>query len=327
LNEVSFAISARSPFRLDLTAWALRRRPNNRIDRWDGQVYRRLLPLGSDRAPVEVAVRQSGPVEKPELQVSVAGAAAGPQLVPVVALALERLLGLSIDLSDFYALAERDPRLAPLARRFYGLKPPRFPSVFEALANAIACQQVTLTLGILLLNRLARAYAPGCQAPPGEASGGDEIWVNAFPLPENLAGVQPEALRPLGFSRQKARYLVDLAGALASGLLDLESLAGLDDEEALTRLRQLRGVGRWSAEYSLLRGLGRLHVFPGDDVGARNNLRRWLDLPQTLDYEGVRQAVARWQPYSGLVYLHLLLDSLAAHLPGEAENPANALSA
>ena len=117
---------------------------------------------------------------------------------------------------------------------------------------------------------------------------------------------------------QKARYLVDLAGALASGLLDLEALAELDDEEALTRLRQLRGVGRWSAEYALLRGLGRLHVFPGDDVGARNNLRRWLELPQTLDYEGVRQAVSRWQPYSGLVYLHLLLDSLAAYLPGEA---------
>ena len=112
----------------------------------------------------------------------------------------------------------------------------------------------------MLLNRLARTYAPGCQAPPGEASGGGEIWVSAFPLPENLADVQAEALRLLGFSRQKARYLVDLAGALSSGLLDLKALAELDDEEALTRLRQLRGVGRWSAEYALLRGLGRLHV-------------------------------------------------------------------
>jgi hypothetical protein len=72
-----------------------------------------------------------------------------------------------------------------------------------------------------------------------------------------------------------------------------------------------RGVGRWTAEYVLLRGLGRVHVFPGDDVGARNNLRRWLRLKRTLDYEGVRRVLARWSSHAGLVYFHLLLDRLA----------------
>jgi DNA-3-methyladenine glycosylase II len=72
----------------------------------------------------------------------------------------------------------------------------------------------------------------------------------------------------------------------------------------------LRGVGRWTAEYALLRGLGRLHVFPGDDVGARNNLQRWLGFLEPLDYEGVRRTLARWAPFQGLVYLHLLLNSL-----------------
>ena len=71
-------------------------------------------------------------------------------------------------------------------------------------------------------------------------------------------------------------------------------------------------MGRWTAEYVLLRGLGRLEVFPGDDVGARNNLRRWLGLPDALDYAGVHDAVAPWQSYAGLVYLHLLVDRLAA---------------
>jgi DNA-3-methyladenine glycosylase II len=49
----------------------------------------------------------------------------------------------------------------------------------------------------------------------------------------------------------------------------------------MVRLRALRGAGRWTAEYVLLRGFGRLHAFPGDDVGARNNLQRWLGLPGT----------------------------------------------
>jgi DNA-3-methyladenine glycosylase II len=72
----------------------------------------------------------------------------------------------------------------------------------------------------------------------------------------------------------------------------------------------LRGVGRWPSEYVLLRGLGRLHVFPGDDVGARNNLQRWLGLLEPPDYDGVRRVLAKWAPFQGLVYLHLLLRGL-----------------
>jgi len=79
----------------------------------------------------------------------------------------------------------------------------------------------------------------------------------------------------------------------------------------LERLTGLYGVGRWSAEYVMLRGLGRLHVFPGDDVGARNKLRSLLDFEGSLDYEGVGRLLARWRPYAGVVYFHLLLDSLA----------------
>jgi DNA-3-methyladenine glycosylase II len=78
----------------------------------------------------------------------------------------------------------------------------------------------------------------------------------------------------------------------------------------MARLCALRGVGRWAAEYALLRGLGRLHVFPGDDIGARNNLQRWLGLLEPLDYDGVQRALAKWEPFQGLVYLHLLLRGL-----------------
>ena len=73
------------------------------------------------------------------------------------------------------------------------------------------------------------------------------------------------------------------------------------------------GRARWTAEYALLRGLGRLHVFPGDDVGARNNLARWLECRRPLDYAHVQAAVRHWQPFAGLVYFHLLLANLAEH--------------
>lgn len=104
--------------------------------------------------------------------------------------------------------------------------------------------------------------------------------------------------------------MIELARSITEGRLDLEGLAALPDDEVVDRLVELRGVGRWSAEYVLLRGLGRVNVFPGDDVGARNNLRRWLRLRRNLDYEGVCRVLARWDRYAGLIYFHLLLDRL-----------------
>ena len=94
------------------------------------------------------------------------------------------------------------------------------------------------------------------------------------------------------------------------GGLDLERLSAVDDDEASGALQRLRGIGRWSAEYALLRGLGRLAVFPGDDVGARNNLQRLLGVDLDAGYDAVRRAVIPWSPYAGLVYFHLLLDHI-----------------
>jgi DNA-3-methyladenine glycosylase II len=288
------------PFRLDLTVWTLRRRPDNAVDRWDGQTYRRVLPLPA--GPVEVSVTQVRPPETPKLRVVVEGQPLRPPVKAAVISALDRLLGLRIDLTAFYRFAARQGRLGQLARRFRGMKPPRFATIFESVVNAIACQQVTLTLGIRFLNRLAANY--GLALPKGDET------AHAFPRPNDLAGLRPEELRLLGFSRHKGRAMIELARSITEGRIDLDELAELPDEEAVERLLGLRGVGRWTAEYVLLRGLGRTNVFPGDDVGARNNLQRWLHLAGPLDYEGVQRTLARWQRFGGLIYFHLLLDRL-----------------
>jgi len=301
-ERLTFEVEPVPPFRLDLTVQALRRRAINAVDRFDGTTYRRLLV--GEEGPLEVQVVQIAPPERPMLRVTVHAASLDPCARPAVMAGLTRLLGLDRCLDDFYRAAADDPGLGHLARLFRGLKPPRFPTVFEALINALACQQVTLSLGIQLLNRLAATCARGCDTP------GDRAY--PFPSPDDLAGREPDELRALGFSWQKAQAMIELAGAVAEGRLDLEELESLDDAAVVARLSALRGVGRWTAEYVLLRGLGRLHVFPGDDVGARNNLQRWLGLLESLDYDGVRRVLARWQPFQGLVYLHLLLWALQA---------------
>ena len=300
MDRITFSLEPVAPFRLDLTAWALRRRAENSIDRWDGSMYRRVLI--AQEQPVEVEVFQEGPSDMPLLSITVTGTELSSDTKTLVISALTRMLGMNADLSEFYRFAEHQPKLDALARQFRGVKPPRFPTLFEALVNAIACQQLSLTVGILLLNRLTAAFGPS-----GPQQG---MLAHAFPAPENLARLDTEALRPLGFSRQKARAIVELALAIAEQQVNLDELEILDNEAASDRLRKLRGVGRWSAEYILLRGLGRLHVFPGDDVGARNRLQHWLDLAEPLDYEGVRHFIAPWRTYGGFIYFHLLLKGL-----------------
>lgn len=287
-----FVLLPKPPFRLDLTVWALRRRPGNAVDRWEEGTYRRVMVIAGQ--PVLITVRQArGALEV--THTSIPGCASIRSEAIAV---LERLLGLRVDLHDFYRLASTDSRLHELVRRFSGLKPPRFPTVFEALINGITCQQLSLTVGIVLLNRLVLTY------------GLTESTLHAFPRPEDLADVTLRQLRTLGYSHQKGYAILDIVHGVLDDVFDLEQLMEVNDAEAVKRFVEHPGVGRWTAEYVLLRGFGRTHIFPGDDVGARTNLQRWLQRSRPMDYPGVHRALTKWAPYGGLLYFHLLLDRL-----------------
>src|SRR5262249_2457230 len=128
------------------------------------------------------AVTQTGLPDAPRLEVIVSGSHLTPGVKSAVTEALDRLLGLKVNLSGFYRLAAGDRRLRPMAERFRGPKPPRFRTVFEALANGIACQQVTLTL----------------------ASGCSTAWLKTTAPPSRVAISRPFLKRPVwpGWSRR-----------------------------------------------------------------------------------------------------------------------------
>jgi DNA-3-methyladenine glycosylase II len=292
LTRRGFELHPRPPFRLDLTVLALRRREQNAIDTWDGRTYRRALLV--DSAPLELAVTQLAAASTPRLEVVLAGRHVPRSAEAAARSALARLLGLELDLSGFYTRAARDGLLDELAERYRGLKPPRFPTVFECLLNAVSCQQLSIAAGLTVLSRLAATA--GARAGP----------LNAFPAPSDVLGLPPSALRRL-------------ARAAADGELELKTLEELDDAAVIEALSRQRGIGRWSADYVLLRGLGRLHVFPQSDVGALNGLRSFL--AASGRQASPRAALVRWAPDAGLVYFHLLLRGLeqASELSGSRQ--------
>lgn len=300
-NSIRLLLRPIPPFRLDLTVWALRRRPRNQVDRWDGKTFRRVVDVRGQ--PTELAVTQEGTVAAPEVIVEATPrprTRAGEADVQSI---VDRLLGLQIALDDWYLTSTRDSRLRLIADKFRGVKPPRFPTVFEAVVNGFACQQLSLEVGLELLNRLAAIGSVSVGTPAGT--------FHPFPAAWELALLQPEQYRAIGFSRQKMTAIRELAGLVTRDRLDLEHLAQEDDADARQHLMGLSGVGRWTAEYVLLRGLGRLHVFPGDDVSAQKRLAIWLGRLGPMGYDDVARAVHRWQPYAGFVYLHLLLEGLS----------------
>ncbi len=293
--NTTFTLHPIVPFRLDYTVFALRRRNKNIVDLWDGKQYLRLLIIENE--PVKVAV-----VQKNESQICVTvNKNLNNRAQDKLTRQLEKLLGLNRNLQNFYQLAKQEPILNSLVSRFIGLKPPQFPSIFEALVNAISCQRISLDAGLQIQNRLVMSF--------GKTLNDRNRVLYAFPSPYEISNCSISALKKIGYSTNKSKALIDLASAM----IDEAVFAGLTDksnDEVVSFLCHLPGIGRWSAEYVLLRGLGRVEVFPSNDVGAQNSLYQLFHLDSKPDYKKIAEMTAKWYPYAGLVYFHLLLHKL-----------------
>jgi DNA-3-methyladenine glycosylase II len=116
----------------------------------------------------------------------------------------------------------------------------------------------------------------------------------------------------MGFKRHKAYSIVEVASWIVDGKLDLEGITTLTNEEARARLVKLPAINLWAAQSVLLRGLGRLDVFPADDVDARNSLQRLLGLSKPISHADVGHIRPQWKRYAGLIYFHLILRAAAS---------------
>ena len=167
---------------------------------------------------------------------------------------------------------------------------------FSALVAAIAGQQISVQAADAILVRVA-----GQLAVPAVADAADDYGFE----PHHFLASTPEELRRAGLSRAKARYVLDLAGRVEDGRLDLERLASLSDDAAVTELTTVKGIGRWTAELYLMFSLGRPDILPAGDLGIRKAVQRLDRLPDMPDEGAVRRRGARWRPYRSLAAFYL----------------------
>lgn len=174
-------------------------------------------------------------------------------------------------------LAERDRGLALVLDR-YGYPPlwAREPG-FATLTHMILEQQVSLASANAAFQRL------------GEQLG--------TVTPGSFLTLDDETLRRIGFSRQKTRYVRNLAEAVAAGELVLEKLSELSDEAAHHALTRLKGIGAWTADIYLSECLLRPDILPRGDIALHEAFRALHHLPERPAHPEFDAATRHWRPW------------------------------
>lgn len=249
-----------------------------------------------------------------ELQQSGKGIeAAGPSCIGATPLReiAARIVNAALDLRPFYALCADHPVLGPVAGSLRGLKPLRPASLFEMLVIAITEQQLSLAAAFHIRRRLVERF--------GRRH--DGVWL--FPTPAAIAEAPIAVLKRCGLSERKGEYVVALAGEVAAGRLDLAAIETMSDAGARAALARYRGLGEWSIEYFLARGLGRPDCLPAGDVGLRRVVGRYLSIGARPSPEDLRRLLAPFAPYRSLAAYYLAVH--ARLVPAErAATPAAA---
>ncbi len=213
----------------------------------------------------------------------------------IIIAALRRKFHLDLDLPAFYRFVTRVPQLQQLPHRQQGLRPIVRDSLLEALCLAVIDQQVNVAFAARLKHRLLETCGNLYQID------GHDLWL--FPSAEDLAIVKPEKLHRLQLSRSKSDYIINLARCFYAEP-EWESATGAD-EEIVERLCTLRGVGRWTAEYAAMTGLGLLDTLPAADIGLMRMVQRVYRLAERPTEMQVRKIGRDWSPWRGLVTFYL----------------------
>jgi DNA-3-methyladenine glycosylase II len=206
------------------------------------------------------------------------------------------IISSDLSLKTFYLKASGP--MSDLVKSLNGVKPLRTGTIFEALLIAITEQQISLKVAQNFQNRLVDRY--------GKSIAKDGITFRTFPSPARLSILDPSKLKEVGLSTNKSNFITGVSKRIASGELDLESLKGMTTEKAREHLLSIRGVGPWTADYVLIRGLGRVEMVPYEDLGIRDAVGLFYRGGHRVTSDEAEEILSEYGSYAGLAAYYLI---------------------
>ena len=282
-------------------------KPDIRIFR--NGIFRQVLDTGTALALAEV--QSSGSVEDPKLTLVLrSDRPVNRKETRRAGELVASMLSLPDDLAPFYRAVSGDPVLRNLTIRLRGVRAPVTPTVFEALTDSIIEQQISLAAARSIENRLIRAT-------------GKELVLDAkkyycYPDPAILATTPDSTFRSCGLTVRKGEYIRDVSGLILDGDLDVEGFRDYQNTDSIIdELVKIRGIGRWTAELTILRGLHRPDAFPADDVGVRRFISQFYLPGRKISAAEARAFAERWGAWKGFAAYYLEVADLLGIRPEE----------
>lgn len=185
-------------------------------------------------------------------------------------------------------LSAADPIMSSIVTKYGPMTLRATTDYFFTLVEAIASQQLASKAADTIIKRI-RALVPHMETPDAPS----------------ILAVPDDALRGAGLSWSKVRYVKDLAAHVESGQLPLEHISQMEDEEIISALVAVKGIGRWTAEMFLIFSLARPDVMAVDDYGLRAAMQTLYNLPELPKPATMREIAEPWRPYRSYASLYL----------------------
>jgi DNA-3-methyladenine glycosylase II len=293
----SFEFKPLAPFSLELSAQIFVGL-NPAVRCFADGVFSQVLSVNGSLVLAKVASK--GSVDKPKLQVELtSNQPVTAQTTQEAKELIEYIFNLNYDLKAVYQQTQSDPIMAKIIQQLCGFKYPTTATVFESLVDSIVEQQISIKIARTIEERLAERFGDKLEI--------DGACYYAFPTPQNIVATSISDIRACGLSQRKAEYIYGAAKAITDGKLDLEAMKTNPDIDAIiNELDALKGIGVWTAELTIYRGMQRLDVLPADDFGIRRVISKYYCGGKPIKAAEAREVAKLWSSWQGLAAFYLL---------------------
>jgi DNA-3-methyladenine glycosylase II len=294
----SFSVKAEAPFDFDLTAHIFSSGDEQIRTYKEGQ-FSIVLRLNDKLALIKLI--STGNVEKPEIACSIkSNNLIATEDLQVAKEAIKFIFNLSFPLCSFYEDIKNDTTMHAITQELYGLKNPTTPTVFEALVDSIVEQQISIKVAHTIEERIIKNFGEKLLVD------GDAFF--AYPTPQNIASANLSEVQACGLSQRKAEYIWGAAKLIVDGKLDLEAFkAQKDPDQIISELDAIKGIGVWTAELTMLRGMQKLDALPADDFGIRRVISRYFRGGKPIKTNEAREVAKAWGRWKGLAAFYLII--------------------